>query len=113
MHCTGLLNKNSGYCETLILTKFNMCFNRSTHSNPNNIPKVDELRRLIRRTDASGESLYHSAHASKDILPKHVEIMDVWMLAWKDRDCKDGPSVDEGIPMKDEELEFDTTEYLT
>lgn len=43
-------------------------FKRLTCSNPNIINEVDEPKRLMRRTDASNQSSYHTARAEKEII---------------------------------------------
>lgn len=56
-----------------------MSLNRSTRSNPNVIPGVDEPKRLLGRNDAPNESSCHAERGSRDLLTQETEIMEAWM----------------------------------
>lgn len=68
-----------------------MSFNHSTCFNPNLIPDVDELKHLMRCTDALNDSLYHTARAWNGIIAQGAEIMDAWTEAMQDYDREDAP----------------------
>lgn len=84
-----------------------MSFFSSTRSNPNVIPEVDNPKRQKRRTDVAYESSYHTAYASKEILPQETEIMDVWTQGSKDCDSKDAENGDEDIKIEDNKSDLD------
>lgn len=91
----------------LIATKLNMPFNRSTCSNPNVIPELEERQRLLRRTDAMKESFYHMARASKDILEQEAGIMDARNASFVGQSRQNAASVNEDRDIEDEESGFD------
>lgn len=64
--------------------------------------KVDELERLMRRTDASDESSYDTESASRDILAQGAYMMDAWTQALEDRDCQDAANVEVDNDIKDQ-----------
>lgn len=118
MQYTGVLAWKISYGKVLIATKFNMSFNRSTFSNPNNVPKVDAFEPLLRCTDALNESSSHMARAPRDIFTKEEETLNAWKQALGDHNCKDVTNVQEDIVVEDEESEVDSeriymTEYRT
>lgn len=68
----------------------------SSHFNPNSIPDVDDLERLLRRTDAPYELSYHTERASRNILEQKGKIMEAKTQALENTDFKDAHNVDEG-----------------
>lgn len=74
---SGLATWNFGFCKKIKTPDFNMCFNRSAHSNTNDIPEVDEPKRMLRWTDALNDSSFHTARASREILVHVSENMKV------------------------------------
>lgn len=73
---TSLHLKTLGFLEMFIGTKFEMSFTRSTASNPNIIPKVDEPECLMRRIGVPNGLSYHTIRASKKVLAQEAAIMD-------------------------------------
>lgn len=84
-----------------------MYLHGSTGSNPNVVPKVDERKGLMRRTEASNESSYHTTSALKEIRAQKAEVIEAWTQALEYHDGKDADNVDGDIKIENEESRVD------
>lgn len=83
-----------------------MSSDRFSRFNPHVILDVDEPEHLKRRTDGLNESLYNTAHESKQIPAQKAHIKELWTQDLEECDGDDAAYVDEDIGTEGEESEL-------
>lgn len=99
--CTTLISGpgGSGLFKIPKLTKIDI--NCSTGLNKNIIPKVDESKSLMTRTDAPNESSYYNPSESRGLLPQEDQSVDTRAQALEDHDGEEADNAEEDIKNED------------